>query len=1154
MTAQFHVASTDETLVSSFQQEFGLPRFIAKTMAAHGIESIQEAEAFLSPDLARDWRNPYEIPDMDRAADRLEGAVRSGQKILVFGDFDLDGISATTVLTRGLRALGANVTPLIPKRFEEGYGLTPAALERAKGYDPDLIVTVDCGISCKEEVEAIKADGIDVVITDHHEPGSTVPEGVPVADPKCDPKCESSILAGVGVALKMVQVLGGRLGKPHLWRDYTDFATLGTVADLMPLRGENRALVADGIEKMNKHPRPCIAALVGVCNVAGKPLSSTNLSFSLVPRLNAAGRMGIADLALELLMTDDFEAAQAKAAELDRVNDERRAIEADLAEEARAKADAIYDGQRALVVAGEGWHEGVKGIVASRLVNAFGVPSLLFTIEDGEARGSGRSVGQVNLFKAVESASDILTRFGGHGAAVGVTLPADKLPEFSERLCAYMDELPEDSFHPLIEIDSMVNLSELTIENVEELDRLAPFGQENLTPRYLARNVRLANCRAVGAGKNHLACTLTDGASSVDAIMFHCDGIDSLMACGSVVDAAFQVQIDEWRGRRTVKCMLDAIEPASPCPALRACLPGEDVDFIQELCEATQEIEETADCGCASERCRRREQWEEIARCEPEALTGRLVEACIGKRALHPSQERALKCLAESINTLAVMGTGRGKSLIFQIHAARCALSQGKASILVYPLRALISDQEFHLNALFEQFGLRAAALTGETPSAQRSAVYEGLSNGGIDVVLTTPEYLACHADDVSACGRIGFMVVDEAHHMAQAGAGKRPAYDVLGAFARKLADPVVLAVTATAPTDVASYIVQSLGIQAVVRDEADRCNLAVDDHRSLRDKDSYLARIVASGEKTIVYVNSRMGSVDLTRHLRAMVPQVAMQVGFYNAGLSREERLRIERLFRENVLRVLVCTSAFGEGIDIPDVRHVVLYGMPFSEIEFNQMSGRAGRNGSDATVHLLFGSRDAASNRGVLNQGTPEHDAMAQIYRELRRMQREAAQGVAVGSSRAFVPVRGRESAAAGDGSRMEKDVVSVSTHDGDVFFTMTTDGLAHICTQRSPHFPITPDMCACGLAVFEELGLVRMRSCSCACDQRYEVHVCDFGGKVELGDSVRYREGMGEAEAFARFTEWVMRSPASALRDRIIRPILPDDMQGEGGRDVR
>ena len=328
MTAQFHVASTDETLVSSFQQEFGLPRFIAKTMAAHGIESIQEAEAFLSPDLARDWRNPYEIPDMNRAADRLEEAVRSGQKILIFGDFDLDGISATTVLTRGLRALGANVTPLIPKRFEEGYGLTPAALERAKGYDPDLIVTVDCGISCKEEVEAVKADGIDVVITDHHEPTDLVPEGVPVADPKIDATCPSCVLAGAGVALKLVQALGARFGKPYLWRDFVDFATLGTVADLMPMLGENRPLVIEGIKMMNKAPRPCIAALLETSGAVGKPLTSTNLSFSLIPRLNAAGRMGNADLALNLLMSDDFDEAYRLATELEGRNDQRRAIEA----------------------------------------------------------------------------------------------------------------------------------------------------------------------------------------------------------------------------------------------------------------------------------------------------------------------------------------------------------------------------------------------------------------------------------------------------------------------------------------------------------------------------------------------------------------------------------------------------------------------------------------------------------------------------------------------------------------------------------------------------------------------------------------------------------------------------------------------------------
>ncbi|MDO5358778.1 MAG: single-stranded-DNA-specific exonuclease RecJ [Slackia faecicanis] len=1127
MAAQFHVASADPTLVSAFQQEFGLPRFVARTMAAHGISSVEEARAFLAPDLERDWRNPYEIPDMKEAADRIEAAIREGRRILVFGDFDLDGISATTVLTRGLRALGADAVPLIPKRFEEGYGLTAASIARAESHEPSLIVTVDCGISCKDEVNAVLADGIDVVVTDHHEPGASVPEGVPVADPKCDPACESSILAGVGVALKMVQALGGRLGQPHLWREYTDFATLGTVADLMPLRGENRALVADGIARMNANPRPCIAALIGVCNVAGKPLSSTNLSFSLIPRLNAAGRMGNADLALELLMADDFETAQVKATELDLVNDARRAIEADLAEEAKGKADEIYTGQRALVVAGEGWHEGVKGIVASRLVNAYGVPSLLFTIEDGEARGSGRSVGRVNLFKAVESASDILTRFGGHEAAVGVTLPADKLPEFAERLCAYMDTLPEDSFHPLIEVDSLVDLGELTLENVDALASLAPFGQENLTPRYLARNIRLSNCRAVGAGKNHLACTLTDGASSVDAIMFHCDGIGEFMACGSVVDAAFQVQVDEWRGRRTVKCMLDVVEPASACPALKACLPVEDMEFIDDLCCEDREPCVDGPCCCEAQKRERREHWETLAANDPEGLTDALVEAVIGVGPLHDAQRRALDCLARGKNTLAVMGTGRGKSLVFHVHAARCALAAGLVSVFVYPLRALISDQAYHLATLFSNFGLTAAVLTGETSFDERVDVYGGLADGSIDVLLTTPEYLAWHANDIAACGRIGFLAVDEAHHMAQAGSGKRAAYDRLRDIAALMGGPVVLAATATAPDEAASCISDVLGIDEVVYDAADRGNLQVDDRRSLRDKDSYLASIVASGEKTIVYVNSRMGSVDLTRSLRRMVPQIAMQIGFYNAGLSREERTRIERLFRENVLRVLVCTSAFGEGVDIPDVRHVVLYGMPFSEVEFNQMSGRAGRNGREACIHLLFGSRDAAANQDVLRQAAPEHDALGQVYRELRCLQRDA------------------ESRAA---------ACAESVRGEDIFFTMSDEELARVCNARTPRFSVTPDVCASGMAVFEELGLVRTRAGSMQGGPIREVHVCAFGGKVELTDSVRYREGLDESESFARFTEWVMRTPASVLRDRIIRPIAPAGVSGEGDSHAR
>ena len=1127
MKTQFDIAVVDQNLVSEFQKEFELPAFLATTMAAHGISSVERARTFLSPSLERDWINPYEIPGFGEVIDRLEVAVKEDEHVLVFGDFDLDGISATTVLTRGLRELGVRVTPFIPKRFEEGYGLSAKSIERACAEKPDLIVTVDCGISCKNEVPLVQSAGVDLVITDHHEAGELTPVGIPVADPKVDATCPSSILAGVGVALKVVQALGARFGQPNLWLEYTDFATLGTVADLMPLRDENRALVADGVRRMNECPRSCIAALIAACGAADKPISSTSLSFSLIPRLNAAGRMGNADLALNLLLTDDFAEAVKLAHELEEVNNTRRAIEADLAEVAKAQAEEIYHGQRALVVAGENWHEGVKGIVASRLVNAYGVPSLLFTIDGDEARGSGRSVGTVNLYKAVESVSDILTRFGGHGAAVGVTLPADKLDEFTDRLCAYMDSLPEDSFHPSLHIDAVVDLSELTLENVEKMELLAPFGQENLQPVYLARSVRLNNCRAVGVNKNHLSCCITDGLASVSSIMFHCDTIGRLMKCGSVLDTAFEVQVDEWRGRRSVKAMMKAASPFSTCPAMSACLPGDDVEFIKQLCYEEDEGTPCEPCinpafkvrsgvfydkdGEVIAGKRLRAYWMKQAQEHPEELHDRLVEAFIGDHQLHDSQRQALNLLKNGKNVLAVMGTGRGKSLIFHVYAAYMALAQGKASLFVYPLRALITDQTYHIKQALSDFGLTVCALTGETPHEQRVEAYEKLKAGDLDIVLTTPEYLSFHVDDLAASGRIGFLVADEVHHMAQRGANKRPAYAEFGGFVARLGHPHVLALTATAPSQIVAGVDECLELDENVFDDFCRTNLELDDHRSLRDKDSYLSSIIGTGEKTVVYVNSRGGAVELVRELRYMVPHVAPQIGFYHAGLDHEERNRIEQLFRDDVLQVLVCTSAFGEGVNIPNIRHVVLYHMPFSEVEFNQMSGRAGRDGETATIHMVFGRRDAGMNEQILRSFVPDHDTMAQIYRELRAAQREAANN---------------------------------NQTDREGFFAFTTEDLATRCQARMTASAVDVDMCVHARNVFVELGLVEVSP------DGERVHVPEKRQKVELTDSVLYREGLGEMNAFLHFRDWVLSTNKRTLHNCVTRPMLPQKRVQKGG----
>ncbi|MBQ9068193.1 MAG: single-stranded-DNA-specific exonuclease RecJ [Eggerthellaceae bacterium] len=1116
MSTRSVVNAADTAAVATVQQQLGLPSFMATALVARGIDAPQVAREFLDPSLDRDWFNPYQIPGMHDVVDALERAVRQRQRIMVFGDFDLDGISATTVLTRGLRALGSDAVPFIPRRSSEGYGITEAAIERCMLQTPDVLVTVDCGISCRDEVKLLQRRGVEVLVTDHHEPAELVPEGVPLCNPKLDPESPCTILAGVGVALSCVQALGARFGQPHLWRELTDLAALGTIADLMPMVGANRSLVADGVARMNEAPRPAIAALLATAGVAGQPVAANGLSFSVIPRLNAAGRMGDAQLALDLLLTDDFDCANEKAAELEAVNDARRSIESELAEIAGMQAEEIYHGQRALVVSGAGWHEGVKGIVASRLVRTYGVPVLLFTIdEDGSARGSGRSVGQVNLFKAVESCSDLLTRFGGHDAAVGVTLPAKDLPAFTERLCAYMDELPDDNFHARIDIDAVVDLSELTLDNVKELSRMAPFGQENSTPVFLAQDVMLTKARAVGADKNHFSCMLTNGRTQISGIMFHCSDIETLLRCDSIVNAAFEVQIDEWRGRESVKAMINSLEPATPCAAMESWLDPETTAFVDEL-YATSDAELVADDVLSTDEAKLEEAeaaanrscWEWRAKEDPEALRAAVVSAFIGSSGLLPAQAEVLQALGRGESVLAVMATGRGKSLTFQVHAALRALQAHEASLFVYPLRALIADQAFHLREALSPFGLGIEVLTGESTPEERKRILEGLEDGTVDIIATTPEFLSFHADELARSGRIRFAVVDEAHHVGLSKAGNRPAYAQLGKAFQRLGNPVVLALTATADARVAADIERTLGISRRVLDHAVRSNMRFDDQRNLSSRDQYLASIIASGEKTVIYVNSRASSVTLARTLRSQVPHVAPFIGFYNAGLSRRERKRVEEMFRRGTLTVLVSTSAFGEGVNIPDIRHVVLYHMPFNEVEFNQMSGRAGRDGNEAFVHALFGEGDAGINESILTASTPGHDTMAQVYRELRSMGRE----------------RG--------------GTVSASNAD-----------LAEACSARNARHQVSQPSVECAVAVFRELGLIETRPAD-GPDRPRSIRVVETENKCELTDSVRYREGLDEIDIFRDFSAWVRTSTSDVLRNRIIAPILP--IEDEEGND--
>lgn len=1103
-THRWCIAPNNPKLEERLASALGVAPLVARIMVAHGIGGVEEGRLFLTPSLERDWADPLIIPGMAEVAARVERAVRDGEVIAVFGDFDVDGITSTCLLTEALRQLGACVHPFIPHRFEEGYGLTAQALDRVvEACEPSLVITVDNGIAARDEVVALAGRGIDIVVTDHHEPSDLVPVGIPVTDPKMVDESPSRELAGAGVALKLVQILGERLGQPQLWRSYTEVAALGTVSDMMCLTPENRALVADGIAHMRATARPGYIALAAVTRTDLSTITADALSFSLIPRLNAAGRMADPTLALDLLLARDAVEAGRLAAALEEINQQRRAIEAELTGQAEELAERTYDGGRAIVVGGEGWHEGVKGIVASRLVNRYHVPALLFSIEDGVARGSGRSVGSVNLFEAVEKCSDLLIRFGGHAGAVGVTCAVENLDALRDRLNAVLADLPAEDFEDRGEIAATVGLDELDIETIRQIGMLEPFGQGNRVPLLAARGVTMCDRAVVGKTGDHMRFIATDGAASVPAIMFRAPEVEQLVNCDTVVDLVFEAVAECWQGRVKPKLMVKDIlcrsceEPVSADEALvrvgeRA---GEGDRASKPACVRPCAIPVDADRRAA------------LARLPYDQLTRSLIHTFIGPAEPHRVQMEALDALKERRGVLAVMGTGRGKSLIFHVHAVREAILNGFASIFVYPLRALVTDQAYHLQETLASLGVRVGVLTGDTPTAARDRAFSLLGGGKLDIVLTTPEFLSIHRARFAASRRIGFVVVDEAHHVAGAKGGDRTAYLDMPQILHDLLDPTVLAVTATASAEVAAEICRLLPVDVQVVDAAVRENLELDDGRDLSSRENRLVSIVATGQKSVVYVNSRDQAQALCRTLRRRVPELGARIAFYHAGLTRPERASVEAAFRDGELACIVSTSAFGEGVNIPDIRHVVLYHMPFGDIEFNQMSGRAGRDGAPASIHLLYSGRDARINERLLDAAAPDRRELVTLYRALQTMWRRHRGGAPTGP---------------------------LPASDLDI---------AQMCLAVDARTPVDERAVPSGLAIFEELGFARVAGD----DDVRAIEMVENPGHVDLNRSILYLEGLHARREFSAFRDWALSASAHDMLTRINRPITPQVHEG-------
>ena len=553
-------------------------------LASRGVENPQQARALLRCDGPLD--DPFLMTDMALAAGRVAVAIENREKIAVFGDYDVDGITATCLLYEFLRSCGADCVTYIPGRMEEGYGLNPTAIRQLAAQGVKLIVTVDCGITAVAEAELCKEMGIDLVITDHHECKECLPDAVAVVDPH-RPDCTypHKTLSGVGVAFKLAAALCG--SQEQVLDSYADMVCLGTVADVMLMQGENRVFVARGLEMMRTCPRLGIAALMAECGCAPETVNAMSIGFMLAPRINAAGRMEKIELATELFLTDDEDRAAELAKALCDLNRQRQTVESEIYEQVTASL-ALEAPPAAIVLKGETWHQGVAGIVASRIAEEYHCPTFLICMDGDHGKASSRSYGGFNLFAALTELSPLLESYGGHELAAGFTIHRDRIDDFRREITRYAKEFfAQTDTRTELDVDCAVMPEVLTVAGIDSLKTLEPCGNGCPKPMLMMEKLQVERITMVGGGR-HMRLRLRCGHYGFNAIYFSATPQTASVEPGDLVDVAFQPHVNEFRGERSVQMNVQDIRPHCHVP----CDP--DTAAYRALCRDTISTEQAA--------------------------------------------------------------------------------------------------------------------------------------------------------------------------------------------------------------------------------------------------------------------------------------------------------------------------------------------------------------------------------------------------------------------------------------------------------------------------------------------------------------------------------------------------------------------------------
>ena len=560
MNKKWECYAVDENKVNELVEKFGISGILSRILVNKNITQKDEIDLFMNP-TRKDFHDPFLMPDMEIIVDRVLQAIEQKEKIMIYGDYDADGITSITVLKSFLEERGLEVASYIPNRLDEGYGLNKTALKKIYDDGYRLIITVDCGISGIDEVDYANSLGMEVLITDHHEPAETLPKAVAVVDAKRkDNKYPFNQLAGVGVVFKLIQAISIKLDlEEKEYLKYLDIVCIGTISDIVPLIDENRVIAKLGLKLIAQTKNIGLKALLEV--IGFKNIDSTTISFGVAPRINACGRMGDEQVALDLFLEKDYDKAKKLAIKLNEYNIERQTIEKSIFDEATEKIEKNEKDKACIIVGSEGWHHGIIGIVASKVTEMYFKPSILICFEGNDGKGSGRSIPGFDLHDALTECSDYLEKFGGHSMAVGVTVSRDKFELFKNKFEEYAKSHDIDKIIPVINIDSELSLKDIDIDSVKSLQKLEPYGEANKMPVFMIRNLKINSIRALSEGK-HLKLTLKDDGYMINAIGFNMGNLSNEYLIDDKVDVIGNLDINSFNGNDSIQLILKDIRKA----------------------------------------------------------------------------------------------------------------------------------------------------------------------------------------------------------------------------------------------------------------------------------------------------------------------------------------------------------------------------------------------------------------------------------------------------------------------------------------------------------------------------------------------------------------------------------------------------------------